>query len=154
MSGEPFVPDPLLVAVRRLGTVLDGFDESVARELGVARSDLRALHLLEQGPVHAGDIAAQLELTSGSVTALIRRLVDAALVTRTVDPEDRRVVNVELRHEAWGRLASVYGPAGQRVTACSDSLSKSERRVAVSTLEDVAAVLESLLGERRDSATP
>lgn len=148
------MPDPLLVAVRRLGTVLDRFDESVAHELGVARSDLRALHLLEQGPVHAGAIAAQLELTSGSVTALIRRLVEAGLVTRTVDPEDRRVVNVELRPEAWGRLAGVYGPAGERVTGCSDALTNNERRVAVSTLGEVAASLEALLDERRNSATP
>lgn len=150
MSAESFEPDPLLVAVRRLGTVLDRFDESVARDLGVARSDLRALHLLENGPVHAGTIANHLDLTTGSVTALIRRLVDAELVTRSVDPDDRRVVNVELRPDAWQRLASVYGPAGQRVTERSQAMGERKRAAAISTLVEVSAALEDLLDERRN----
>ena len=122
---EPeFVPDPLLVAVRRLGEVLDRFDDDVARSLGVHRSDLRAMHLLEHGPVTAGAIASHLELTTGSVTALITRLVNAGLVTRTVDRDDRRVVNVSLRQEAWQRLAAVYGPAGRRVTEYSTTMTR------------------------------
>ena len=53
------------------------------------------MHLLETGPVTAGEIATHLELTTGSVTALIGRLVAAGLVTRSVDVTDRRVVRVE-----------------------------------------------------------
>jgi DNA-binding MarR family transcriptional regulator len=146
---EPeFVPDPLLVAVRRLGTVLDRFDERVARALGVHRSDLRAMHLLEHGPVNAGAIAAHLELTTGSVTALITRLVDAGLVVRSVDRDDRRVVRIELRPEAWERLAAVYGPAGRQVAAYSTSLSATRRDAAVAVLHDVAERIGDLLDAR------
>jgi DNA-binding MarR family transcriptional regulator len=142
---EPeFVPDPLLVAVRRLGEVLDRFDDDVARSLGVHRSDLRAMHLLEHGAVTAGAIASHLDLTSGSVTALITRLVKAGLVTRTVDGNDRRVVNVALRPEAWQRLAAVYGPAGQRVTGYSTTLTARRRNEAVRALHDIANQLEAL----------
>lgn len=149
MSAPDLVPDPLLLAVRRLGEVIDRFDESVARALGVGRSDLRALHLLEHGPVHAGAIAAQLDLTTGSVTALISRLVDEGLVTRSVDPDDRRVVNVELRSEAWQRLAEVYGPAGQRVSAFSSSLPAAERQATTSAMTVIADTLEQLLETRQ-----
>lgn len=152
MSAPDFVPDPLLLAVRRLGEVLDRFDESVARSLGVGRSDLRALHLLEHGPVHAGAIAAQLDLTTGSVTALISRLVDEGLVTRSVDPDDRRVVNVELRPEARQRLAQVYGPAGQRVSALSSSLPAAERQTTTSAMGVIADTLEQLLETRQPGA--
>jgi DNA-binding MarR family transcriptional regulator len=146
---EPeFVPDPLLVAVRRLGTVLDRFDDAVARQLGVHRTDLRAMHLLETGPVTAGAIAAHLELTTGSVTALIGRLVKAGLVTRTVDPVDRRVVRIELRPESWQKLASVYGPAGREVNEYSASISAARRNHSVNALHDVAERLEQLLAER------
>jgi len=146
---EPeFDPDPLLVAVRRLGTTLDRFDETVARALGVHRSDLRAMHLLEHGPVTAGALASHLELTTGSVTALIGRLVTGGLVTRTVDEADRRVVRVELRPEAWQRLAAVYGPAGQRVTELSAALSAVRRRQVTGALHAVADELDGLLDER------
>jgi DNA-binding MarR family transcriptional regulator len=142
---EPeFVPDPLLVAVRRLGEVLDRFDDDVARSLGVHRSDLRAMHLLEHGPVTAGAIASHLDLTSGSVTALITRLVKAGLVTRTVDGNDRRVVNVALRPEAWQRLAAVYGPAGQRVTEYSTTMTARRRNETVRALHDIANQLDAL----------
>jgi DNA-binding MarR family transcriptional regulator len=141
------VPDPLLVAVRRLGEVLDRFDDNVARSLGVHRSDLRAMHLLENGPVTAGAIASHLELTTGSVTALITRLVNAGLVTRAVDPDDRRVVNVALLPEAWQRLAGVYGPAGQRVTAYSTTMSSRRRDETVRALHDIADQLGALLEE-------
>jgi DNA-binding MarR family transcriptional regulator len=143
---EPtFVPDPLLVAVRRLGTVLDRFDDAVARQLGVHRTDLRAMHLLEDGQVTAGEIAARLELTTGSVTALIGRLVAAGLATRTVDPHDRRVVRIALLPETWQRLANVYGPAGQQVSEYSTSLNANRRDQSVTTLHDVAQRLEQLL---------
>lgn len=146
---EPeYVPDPLLVAVRRLGTALDRYDEAVARSLAVHRSDLRALHLLEHGPVAAGAIAAHLELTTGSVTALIGRLVKAQLVTRTVDPDDRRVVRVALRPEAWQRLAAVYGPAGQRVAELSTGLSAARRQQVTTVLHSVADELDALLDTR------
>lgn len=151
MVERELVPDPLLVAVRRLGTVLDRFDETVARSLGVHRSDLRAMHLLEHGPVTAGAIASHLELTTGSVTALIGRLVNAGLVSRTVDEADRRVVRVALRPEACQRLAAVYGPAGQRVTQLSTGLPAVRRRQVTVVLHAVADELDGLLGDRHPS---
>lgn len=138
MSARDRGPEPLLIAVRRLGSALDRFDETVARSLGVTRSDLRAMHLMEQGPVTAGEIAAGLELTTGSVTALINRLVDAGLVTRATHPTDRRVVLVELRPDTWQRLAEVYGPAGQRITAHAATMSTAERDRLANQLERLA----------------
>jgi DNA-binding MarR family transcriptional regulator len=140
-------PDALLVAVRRLGTALDRFDDAVARQLGVHRTDLRAMHLLEGGPVSAGEIAARLDLTTGSVTALIARLVDAELVTRTVDDADRRVVRIELRPDTWQKLAGVYGPAGRAVSEYSGSIGAARRNQSVTTLHAVADRLEHLLAQ-------
>jgi DNA-binding MarR family transcriptional regulator len=148
VTEPPFTPDPLLLAVRRLGTVLDRFDDAVARRLGVHRTDLRAMHLLENGPVSAGAIAAHLELTTGSVTALIRRLVAADLVTRTADPVDRRVVRIDLRPETWKKLADVYGPAGREVSEYAGSIGTTRRNHSVTTLHDVADRLERLLADR------
>jgi DNA-binding MarR family transcriptional regulator len=106
------------------------------------------MHLLENGPVTAGAVAAHLELTTGSVTALIRRLVAAELVTRTVDPVDRRVVRIELRPEAWLKLAGVYGPAGREVSEYSASISGARRNQSAKTMHDVADRLEQLLASQ------
>jgi hypothetical protein len=61
---------------------MDLFDELAARRLGLGRSDLRALNLLEHGPVSAAALADGLGLTRTSVTALVDRLVLAGYATR------------------------------------------------------------------------
>jgi MarR family len=62
-------------ALRTYQRSVDAFDETVARYLGVNRTDLRALDvLLEQGQTAPGFLADALGLTTGSVTAMLDRL--------------------------------------------------------------------------------
>ena len=49
--------DPVLLACRELGRAMDLFDEAACGHLGLGRSDLRALNLLEHGPVGASALA-------------------------------------------------------------------------------------------------
>ena len=42
---------PLLLACRYLARAMDRFDEAACGALGLGRSDLRALNLLEHGPL-------------------------------------------------------------------------------------------------------
>jgi DNA-binding MarR family transcriptional regulator len=59
-----------------------------------------------------GDLAADLELSSGAMTSRIDRLEELGLVRRLPDPSDRRGVRVELTEQgrgAWQRAISVQG---------------------------------------------
>ena len=59
-----------------------------------------------------GDLAADLELSSGAMTSRIDRLEQLGLVERLPDPTDRRGVRVRLTKagcEAWERAISVQG---------------------------------------------
>src|SRR5882757_2681785 len=79
------------VAVRELVLGWDRYREAVADELGVGTSEVVALGFLcDDGPRTPSDIGHRLNLTSGSVTALIDRLEAAAFVTRSQNPDDRR----------------------------------------------------------------
>lgn len=84
----------LVAACRRLGEAMDLFDEQAAAQLGVNHTDLRALNLLEYGPLSAGQIGERLHLTSGSITTLVDRLVSHGYVTRQSDSGNRRRVRV------------------------------------------------------------
>ena len=102
----------LVAACRRLGEAMDLFDEQAAAHLGVNRTDLRALNLLEHGPLAAGQISDRLHLTSGSVTTLVDRLLAHGYVTRQTDPENRRRVIVELHPDTYAAFAQVtWSPA-------------------------------------------
>ncbi len=69
-----------------------------ARYLGLGVTEVRALEQLYlSGPMTLGDLGSSLALTSGSVTALVRRLQTKELVLREVDRDDRRKVWLSLR---------------------------------------------------------
>ncbi|MDZ5648544.1 MarR family winged helix-turn-helix transcriptional regulator [Nitrospirillum sp. BR 11828] len=52
-------------------------------------------------PMTVGDLGARLDLDSGTLTPLLKRLEAAGLVARRRDPEDERRVRVELTPAGW-----------------------------------------------------
>jgi DNA-binding MarR family transcriptional regulator len=150
--------DPLLASVRTLGDALARFDDAASRALGIGRTDLRALFLLEDGPATAGHIGDRLDLTSGSVTALIDRLVAAGYVTRKTDERDRRVVHVELTIATYRAIARVYAPAGRAVIGVAGSLPDDQVAVVADTLSAIASTLDGVrpgfVDDRSSGATP
>ncbi|HEY7046110.1 MAG TPA: MarR family transcriptional regulator [Jatrophihabitantaceae bacterium] len=79
------------MALRDLAQGWERYREAVADELGVGTSEVIALGFLyHDGPRTPSEIGQRLNLTSGSVTALLDRLEAAAYVTRSQNPDDRR----------------------------------------------------------------
>ena len=79
------------LALQQLVLDWDRHREAVADELGVGATEIVALAFLyRDGPHTPSDIGQLLNLTSGSVTALLDRLEGAAFVTRSPNPDDRR----------------------------------------------------------------
>lgn len=139
-------PDPLIVRCRALWEAMERFDAAACRALGVGRSDLRALNLLEAGPLAAGEIGDRLGLTSGSVTALIDRLERAGLVSRRHPDEDRRRVLVRLEPATYAAFAAVYAPLGARVAAAAASLTEEQRSTATDALARITAAFDAQWG--------
>ena len=79
------------MALRELVQGWERYREAVADELGVGTSEVITLGYLDhEGPRTPSEIGQRLNLTSGSVTALLDRLEAAAYVTRSQNPDDRR----------------------------------------------------------------
>jgi DNA-binding MarR family transcriptional regulator len=87
----------LIDEVRRSQNATARFDQAVAHALGVNRTDMRCLDILErEGPVPAGRLAEATGLTSGAITTVLDRLERGGFARRVADPGDRRRVLVEL----------------------------------------------------------
>ena len=103
--------EELLSEVRLSQNATDRFDQAVADAIGVNRTDMRCMDVLDQrGRLTAGQLAEASGLTTGAVTAMIDRMERAGYVTRVRDPEDRRRVFVELTPEAKKRGHELYEP--------------------------------------------
>jgi DNA-binding MarR family transcriptional regulator len=117
----------LRTELRGYQTALDGFDEAVSQRLGVNRTDLRCLDLLEQhGPMTAGALAEASGLTSGAVTFVLDRLERAGFLRRRRDPSDRRRVVVELEPAGNLRAWALHEPFVHDARAAAANFSVEE----------------------------
>jgi DNA-binding MarR family transcriptional regulator len=143
---QPSAPDPLLVAGRVLAEAFDRFDQAVASALEIGPSDLRALWVLATGPASAGDLSVRLGLTTGSVTALIDRLVRGGFVARETPRDDRRRVIVRLDPGVADHLQRVTSSLSGPVAAAGRTLNGEHRAVVEVTLQLLADVVEARAG--------
>jgi DNA-binding MarR family transcriptional regulator len=101
--------EELISEVRRSQNATDRFDQAVADALGLNRTDMRCMDVLErEGPVPAGRLADATGLTSGAITTALDRLERAGYARRSDDPSDRRRVLVALTPQAREDANSFY----------------------------------------------
>lgn len=97
-------------AIVSFADATDAMDEAAAAYLGLTRSEVRCLGALRRGPLSAGEIAHELNLTRGAITALVDRLEARGFVERQAVSDDRRRVNIAMMPAARSRIARIWGP--------------------------------------------
>ncbi|ONI83671.1 MarR family transcriptional regulator [Saccharothrix sp. ALI-22-I] len=103
---------------RELSTAVVAFHEAVGARLGVTAVDQRALALIAgKGPMSAGELAKEINLTPGAVTGVADRLERAGLVRREPDPGDRRRVVISTIPGAFGQVFAGLSAAMDEVVA-------------------------------------
>jgi DNA-binding MarR family transcriptional regulator len=89
--------EELVSEVRRSQVATDRFDQSVADAVGINRTDMRCIDILEsEGPLPAGRLAESAGLSTGAMTTALDRLEAAGFARRVHDSTDRRRVLVEV----------------------------------------------------------
>src|SRR5262249_29790646 len=120
-------PQDVVAGLRRLDASLDLLDERVAASLGIGRTDLRGMEIVSRGGgVPPTQLARELRLTTGSVTALIDRLEAAGLIRRADDPADRRKVLVQLTTAGREREKIHFAPLAREMLRALDQYSDAE----------------------------
>jgi DNA-binding MarR family transcriptional regulator len=131
--------------LRRNQVLTQMLDEAAAEYLGVNATDGRAIDLIDQaGRITAGDLARDLRLSTGAVTAIVDRLERAGYARRVADPEDRRRVLIELTPSVQRMSAEIYGAPEDALT-WADDFSDAELGVLVRFQEGSKAWLEEHL---------
>jgi DNA-binding MarR family transcriptional regulator len=101
--------EQLVYEVRRSQAATDRYDQAVADAIGLNRTDMRCLDVIQrEGPVPAGRLADETGLTTGAITTVLDRLERAGFARRTRDPTDRRRVLVEVAPEARDGAGDYY----------------------------------------------
>jgi DNA-binding MarR family transcriptional regulator len=76
------------------------------------------LELLDGAPLSVGTLGARLDMDTGTITPLVKRLESAGFVTRTRDPSDERRVLVDLTSRSRALEAEIRGIPDKIKSAC------------------------------------
>jgi DNA-binding MarR family transcriptional regulator len=146
----------LIDEVRRSQTATDRFDQAVADALGLNRTDMRCLDVLDrQGAQPAGRLAEATGLTTGAITAVLDRLERAGHVRRARDTADRRRVLVELTPDTREHARDFYAKHQAESERLYDRYTEAELELLLGFVragrefnEREAAALEERTGRR------
>jgi len=117
----------------------NAFDEVACRKLGVNRTDLRCMNIVEnQGAMTAGRLAELSGLTTAAVTAVLDRLERAGYARRVRDTNDRRQVIVELTPLLRERATQICSPIGK----------EAHELLARMSVDELKSVMEYFRGGR------
>jgi len=136
--------EPITQALERLELAGAYHRAARARQIGVPQVELTALeHLDARGGLTPGELGHRLGLTSGGVTALTGRLIDAGYVTRDHHPDDGRMRVLALSLAGAERLREHMAPVREPLDDWLASLTAADAELMTSLLDRLAAVREA-----------
>ena len=140
---RPTLGSDLLSVVARINRLAT---QRVRLPLPVAQARLLST-IEDQGEARISDLAALDHCSQPTMTTQVRRLEDAGLVSRTVDPGDARAVLIRITPAGVHTLKQVRADRGAAFDPYLERLDESDRQ----TLADAVVVLRRLLA---DAAAP
>jgi DNA-binding MarR family transcriptional regulator len=124
---------------RRLGES-ERHADFLARFGGVTLYQVGALrHLVKHGPLTMNELAARMEISPSSATQLVDRLVHHGLAVRNPDPDDRRVLRVDVSGPAKAAVRDFEKNTAQRLESLVAPLTDEELELLASLAERIVA---------------
>ena len=114
-------------------------------ETGLDDTDFRILEaLLNKGPLPVNTIGPKVNLTPGSISVAVDRLLDRGLVSRVESPEDRRVRVVSLTPKGKELIAPVFRKHAVEIRKMFADASPKEVRSLETILKKIGKLAERL----------
>lgn len=137
----------VITRIWRIARHLEKQREKNLAEWNTDRGTVDILSMLRRsGPPYrrtAGDLTRHSLITSGGVSQRLEKLERAELITRHVDPGDRRRVEVQLTDKGIDLIDSVFGDVMERDTdKLAEALNVDERQMLVILLRKLLVSLE------------
>ena len=122
-------------------------------ETGIDDTDFRILEaLLNKGPLPVNTIGPKVNLTPGSISTAVERLVERGLVGRVESTQDRRVRIVSLTPKGKKLIGPIFRKHAAEIRKVFADASPKELRALEMTLKKIGKRAESLgIGIKRRS---
>src|ERR1700735_516556 len=142
-------PDHVWLVMMKAMRALTKYAAAGIEETGLGLSDFGVLEaLLHKGPLPVNTIGPIVDLTPGSISIAVDRLVAKGLVSRVESAEDRRVRIVALTPCGKDLIASAFRKHSGQMKRAFSELSPEELRDLEVTLKKVGKHAATLMAER------
>ncbi|CAM4053600.1 MarR family transcriptional regulator [Lederbergia lenta] len=137
----------LVELLRKFGTRMAFYQKNVAHSLGVFHTDLKCADIInENGPMHPSLLAKEKGLTTGTITTLIDRLVDAGYVRRENDPTDRRKILISSNKKEQQKIKDIHIPLAESIAELCDKYSDEELNFIFDFMDQVTKIVHTETG--------
>jgi MarR family 2-MHQ and catechol resistance regulon transcriptional repressor len=141
-------PEHVWLVMIKAMRALTRYAASGIEDTGLGNSDFRVLEvLLHKGPLPVNTIGPIVDLTPGSISIAVDRLVAKGLVSRVESAEDRRVRIVALTPCGKELIASAFRKHSGQMKRVFSELSPEELRGLEVTLKKVGKRAAALMEE-------
>ncbi|OOK72124.1 hxlR-like helix-turn-helix family protein [Mycobacterium kansasii] len=113
-------------------------------QMPLPSAQARLLATIEaKGEARIGDLAAVDHCSQPTMTTQVRRLEEAGLVTRTVDPGDARAVRIRITPDGQRTLAAVRADRAAAIEPQLARLGPADRQVLAEAVEVLRQLLDN-----------
>jgi DNA-binding MarR family transcriptional regulator len=130
---------------------VDHYRQQHAERTGTGVTELLAMgHLYHEGDLSPTELAERLDLTTGSVTALVNRLVKAGHAERHAHPEDRRRLVITLTRPGVRIIAGLFSGLRDATAGALNGATPRHRRIVAEFVESSTDNLNATISKNRD----
>jgi DNA-binding MarR family transcriptional regulator len=134
----------ILYQVKQVELAVRGRLDDVVRPHGITVTQYTALTVLEQHPgMSSAQLARHAFVTAQAMEGIVRALVDAGLIDRTRDPENRRRMAISLTPGGVALLAACRDDVDRIEAVAFGSRSEAERAALGRWLQEARHALEA-----------
>ena len=136
VESEPRDISRSMNAVRSIVRALRINTRAIELKMGISLAQLFVLQQLDVKPAESlNELAERTATHQSSVSVVVRRLVQAGLVSRTAAPHDRRRVHIALTPEGRERLTGAPQTVQVQLMHALERMSPDQRRTLADLLE-------------------
>ncbi len=135
----------VLIALRRIIHAVDLHSAALTQTVGLSTAQIFTLQTLADAehPLSAGELAMRIDLTQGTLTAILDRLERKSLVLRTRGQDDRRKVLITLTDAGRQVLADAPPLLQQNFTRAFSRLPNWEQSQILSSIQRIAEMMHA-----------
>jgi DNA-binding MarR family transcriptional regulator len=116
-----------VAAFLRVATLVETISGELWQSHQLTLTQARLLRVIQQGAQPAGQLAIRLGLSAASLTRVLERLEERALLERQVDRTDRRRVTVSITQRGRETVGGLQYWMGSPITAAIQKMTEEDR---------------------------